>query len=247
MVRIKRLSMTIAGATCIAIGSAITASSAQAATIFQNGGSIFGDGLISDYCDVGICDSSIGIFNEAGNSFTLSSTSVIRDVLWAGAYAFGDDLLATDDFSVRIFDVSNGIPRAVPRFEHSNIQVSRGDIGFGGLYLYTHNLNTPVTLAAGTYFLSVVNNTPTDPDDWFWAYSNGSGAFFRDRPQQPDGSFAAVDWQDLEYPPGFSFALKGETVPIPTPALIPGLVGLGLAAIRKRKVSANASTENAES
>lgn len=250
MVRIKQWSMMAAGAVCMTIGSTIAASSAQAANIFENGFPTGGGG-ISDYCKVGICDPNIGIFGEVGNSFTLSSASVIQGALWAGGYAFGDDSLAADDFSIRIFDVSNGIPNATPRLEYNNVQVSRNDFGFGfppgSLYNYRYSLDTPITLAAGTYFLSIVNNTPTDPDDWFWGYSGRAGAFFRDRPQQPDGSFAVVNWERIppEYPQGFAFALGGEAVPVPTPALLPGLVGLGLAAVRKRR-AAGASTEDAK-
>ena len=230
-----RLTLVMAGVSAAIVG--FNPSAAEAALLFTNGNPLSPSGPISDLCAVGICDPNTAVFNEVGDNFALSSRSVVQSVLWSGGYAFGDDLLATDNFSVRIFDLSNGVPLAVPRLDYSNIQVSRSDLG-GGLHRYRYDLSTPVTLASGNYFLSVVNNTPTDPDDWFWAGSSFPGAgnpFFRDRPQQSDGSFEVVDWQPLP-PEGsaeLSFAIRGESVP--TPALLPGLIGLGAVAFKKRR------------
>jgi len=158
--------------------------------------------------------------------------------VWAGIYNFGDDFLADDDFSIRIFDISNGSPLSTPRFEYSNTQVSRREIG-PGVYGYKYDLDTPATLAAGNYFLSIVNNTPTDPDDWGWSFSDkGFGnPFFRDRLQQSDGSFEVVDWNRLlpSDSQELAFRIEGESTPIPTPALLPGLIGLGIGVFKKRK------------
>jgi hypothetical protein len=218
--------------------SGLSSSPAQAAIVFTNGNPSSNAGLISDLCVAGICDPNTAIFNEVGDDFTLSSDSVIQGILWTGAYAFGDGAVADDDFSVRIFDKSNGSPLATPRLEYSNTQVSRSDLG-SGLYSYRYDLSTPTTLTAGNYFLSIVNNTPNDDDDWSWAFSTkGAGnPFFRDRLQQSDGSFEVVNWNPLppEASQELSFAIGGEPTAIPTPALLPGLIGLGLGVFRKRK------------
>ena len=236
MLRINWLRLTVTMAGISAAIAGFNASPAEAALLFTNGEPSSHSGPVSDLCAVGICDPNTAIFNEVGDNFNLSSRSVVQSVLWAGGYDFGDDFLAADNFSVRIFDLSNGIPLAMPRLEYSNIQVSRSDLG-GSLYRYRYDLSTPVTLASGNYFLSIVNNTPTDPDDWFWAGSiHGAGnPFFRDRPQQNDGSFEVVDWQPLpaQASTELSFAIRGE--PVPTPALLPGLIGLGMVAFKKRR------------
>ena len=236
MLRINGLRLTLVMAGVSAAIAGLNTSPAEAALLFTNGVPLSPSGLVSDLCAVGTCGST-AIFNEVGDNFTLSSRSVVQSVLWAGAYDFGDDLLAADNFSVRIFDLSNGVPPAMPRLEYSNIQVSRSDFG-GSLYLYRYDLSTPVTLASGNYFLSVVNNTSTDPDDWFWAGSSLPGVgnpFFRDLPQQSDGSFPVLDWQPLpsDGSAELSFAIRGQSVP--TPALLPGLIGLGAVAFKKRR------------
>jgi len=231
-------SLVLATAGTVVTLSGFSASPAQAALLFTNGESSSKTGLISDLCVAGICDPNTAIFNEVGDDFTLSSTSVIQGVLWDGAYDFGDDAVADDDFSVRIFDILNGSPLATPRLEYSNTQVSRSDLG-SGLYRYRYDLSTPATLAAGNYFLSIVNNTPNDNDDWFWAFSRkGAGnPFFRDRPQLSDGSFEVVDWNPLprDSSKELAFAIGGEPTAVPTPALLPGLIGLGIGVLRKRK------------
>lgn len=43
-----------------------------------------------------------------------------------------------------------------------------------------------------------------------------------------------------------SFSISGETAPVPTPALLPGLVGMGVAALRKRKSEEEAVEEAVE-
>lgn len=240
--RFVGLTLATAGVSVAVIG--LSAGSAQAANIFENGFPI-PFGMTSDWCAPGICLPGTAVYNEVGDDFTLSSDSEIQQVKWAGFYSFGPDELATDNFSVRIFDIVNGVPLDTPRIEYSNIQVSRGDFGFGfsvgAMYSYIYTLATPLTLNAGNYFLSIINNTSTDDDDWAWAQSSyGLGnPFYRDLPQLSDGSFAVLPWQllpaEIRYEQ--SFAISGRA--IPTPALLPGLIGMGLATLKKQRDEAS--------
>jgi hypothetical protein len=78
----------------------------------------------------------------------------------------------------------------------------------------------------------VVNNTKADASlNWFWATSNENGNDFG-RFQPGDQWFVDVNTAEL------SFAIEGNSKPVPTPALLPGLIGLGIGAWRKRQLAA---------
>lgn len=78
-----------------------------------------------------------------------------------------------------------------------------------------------------------------------WAASNASsespGGFFfsgvAGNLNSPKVTFNGLRGRDFQFGEGSGFITFEEATPVPTPALLPGLVGLGFSAIRKRKLA----------
>jgi hypothetical protein len=169
---------------------------------------------------------------ESGDDFSLSSAANITEITWSGIYLFGS-FLPTDNFSVRLFNIVNGVPDINP-FATLSGSFNRVDSGLvvdpdGTLYNHALMLATPFNIEAGNYLLSIINTLPADAgNEWGWATHNLAGnAYLR----VPGGA-----WENLSGE--LSFAIEGNTTPIPTPALLPGLIGFGLSVWRKRKAEA---------
>ena len=166
-------------------------------------------------------------------SFSLSSPSVVTRVNWWGLYAFGNTPPAQDDFVVRFFADAGG-PASLPFSESLNLNPGRTDTGANTagdeIYAYSALLPASVSLAANTtYWLSIVNYTPTDTDDeWFWQLATKTSGSLRVRYND------AYPWL-LSGPGVLAFSFEGTVVPEPsTGALLTGVGGLALLARRGR-------------
>lgn len=223
MFSVKTIGAAVLGAAAIGL-SVGSVAPAVAAVLVDNGAPDLANGVFSDFA------SQI----ERGDNFSLSSDANITKINWSGGYANSNTPL-TDSFSVRLFNIVGGTPNTSP-FATLSGSLSRVDSGlninlpnaqFFDVYNYALTLTTPFSIAAGNYLLSIVNNTTNDPDNnWFWATSAQTrNSQFRSNP----GDAWSGSGQEL------SFSIEDDTTPIPTPALLPGLLGMGIAAWRKRK------------
>lgn len=176
---------------------------------------------------IGFADNSIDSETEGGQGFGFNARTNISQILWSGTESTGD-------FSVRLFTFDTPAPLATltgnissfvqpirlyePRDEPP---VEPIDVSF-----YTLSLDTPFSLDAGGYVLSIRNTA-----DWGWTRLDQGAALFR---------FDAVDpWREASMSSGaFDLEVKDDTTSpptqeVPAPALLPGLIGLGVASIHK--------------
>ncbi len=196
--------------------------SAQAAVLFDNGASNLQAVFPSN-------QNSPDFLLEAGDDFKLNSDANITKVTWSGIYLFGITPLI-DNFSVRLFNILDGVPDINP-FATLNGSLSRVDSGLdvdpdATLYDYALTPTTPFSIGAGNYLLSIVNTTANPGDDWAWAINNFEGSNYY-RVNSRDA------WENVQTE--LSFKVEGNTTPIPTPALLPGLIAFGASVLRQRK------------
>ncbi len=109
--------------------------------------------------------------SEIAEEFQLLFPAVIQRVRFWGGYE--DDVpVATDDFTIRVYEYDNGIPGML-LYEVSGPPASRiatGAIFFrNDEYLYEFTLAAPLSLAAGHYLISIANNTVGSTTTWLWA------------------------------------------------------------------------------
>ena len=175
----------LAAALCAAaLTLAATPATAQT-TVFDNG----------NPNGVGIWDSDPSGFLLSAEDFTLTATTTFDTVRWYGAY--GDIAPpATDTFTISFFDTTSGIPDALPRtgetFAVGDSVTRVNGVGVGRFPGYVHEatLSSPVTMGAGTFAISIVNDTTADTERvWFWLTSAQTGSHF-DR-TTPNDTFAS--------------------------------------------------------
>ena len=117
--------------------------------------------------------------NQQATQFTLSGSESVNSIRWWGEYGTSDPGTLTDDFTIRFFleDGSSGNPLTTPFQEYTGISTSRSDSGFlqtaltPDAVIFEHVFNLPATLnlTAGDYWISIVNDIPTNTDNWYWA------------------------------------------------------------------------------
>ena len=182
---------------------------ANAALIIDNGDAVAGGGSGTSDLDA---ISTGGIYQEIADDFTLSAALSLTDISWSGAYTPSNQANAVpDDFTIRVLDNAFGLD----------------------IYRYSTSL-APLHLAAGSYWLSIVNNTPGDAEGQRWSWSvtggvNGSAGVFRQSVGTP--LTGSDPWNATAS--DFSFKI----VAVPEPGTL-GLLGLGLfgmVAARRRK------------
>lgn len=142
----------------------------MAGVVFDNGVPNLVNGYHSDFDTSSPSDTV-----QVGDDFIIAAPGKINHVTFYGAYAFDNVPPSSDEFSIRVFPVVGGIPNASPLFDFNHASVSRVDTGdsLAGLDLYRYEASIPVIfLEAGTYLLSVVNDTTGTDSDWYWATSN---------------------------------------------------------------------------
>jgi hypothetical protein len=189
-----------------------------------------------------------GVLSDADNPsygaeiFTLDDDVLIEDIVWRGWYNREDvNGAPPDNFSITIFADqtvgSSSLPGAALQ-SWSIGTAGRTDTGapliggYSSVYEYSASLGSGFALSAGTYWLSIYNNTSTACDgcldDWFWhAIANGS---FR-HAQSSDLS----SWLGSPLLTDTYFIMSGQVVPVPAAAwLFASALGL-LGWIRRKK------------
>ncbi len=174
------------------IAACVFGLSVRAAALFGNG---------SPNPDAGGVASNFGHDPEyeyqSADDFVLTSDTTLAKVRWWGMYQGSNMPLDPDAFSIRIFADAGGIPAATPIVDEQVVRVRRRPTGVtsGGydIYEYTTQLKPHVTLSAGTYWLSIVEDVDVEETAtaWLWALSSNSSG---------NHAFRATDisaWQQL--------------------------------------------------
>ena len=177
--------------------------------------------------------------SQYADNFSFTSESTLQSIQWWGSYLFQGD----DDFKIRIFSGASG-PEVNPLAEYTSLSVTRNNTSLldsGGSSVFNYELVLPATLTlqAGTYYLSVINNEDfsvvnnNNPSDWLWLQSStgGQNDWFR---QIDSDNWSADVVQDR---PGFSFTLNGtqQQQPIPEPTIL-SLIALGALVMKGRQI-----------
>ena len=157
----------------------------------------------------------------------------ITDVHWIGGYVFGNTPSTPDQFTIRIFSDSAGVPNnSLPPIDVAYINLARtvaGSLFSTTLYAYTADVVPAIKLPAGTpFWLSIVNDTTADTDDnWVWAgNSAGGNAVTQHSADDPTDT-----WH--QGASRMDFQLTGPAVPEPSAGLL--IVSSGVACLLKRR------------
>ncbi len=162
---------------------------------------------------------------EAGYNFDVADTGTdISQVFWSGTKA-------TDSFLVRLFRPQDSMPFASLTGNISSFvksvqaydEPTTVDLSF-----YTLSLDSPFRLDSGEYVLSIQNNS-----DWGWTRINRGTTLFRFDATDP-WEYGVMSSGALDI--GFTRnTMPHPTQTVPTPALLPGLIGIGVTALRNRR------------
>jgi len=156
---------------CAATSAFLTQASAQPVLLFDNGGPSYSDAFVSDLA---------GGF-QYGDDFTLGSAASVGEITWAGGYKLDSQLYqGTDDFSIRIFGLNGNTPGNTPIVQLNVGAVQRnllsGTLPPYNTLMYNYEAAfSPVALSAGSYMLSIVDNSTGNPGPWMWDWSGGGG------------------------------------------------------------------------
>ncbi len=209
----------------LALTSAVTVGTCFAgrAEAMNLGGDMLSGNLI------GFADGSVNSETEAGAEFGVASTgSDISQILWSGTES-------TDSFLVRLFRPEDSAPFATLTGNISSFVAPvqlYDEPDIVDLSFYTLSLDSPLRLDSGGYVLSIQNNS-----NWGWARLDRGTALFR---------FDDTDtWEEAAMSSGeLDLRFTSDTTQlVPTPALLPGLIGLGITTLRnKRRKEATTET-----
>jgi len=167
--------------------------------------------------------------------------ATITDVHWWGAYGGDPDPTESDEFTVRFFEESeaaSGVPSGTYLYEYVTGAADRtatamttpgyGAHDGGVVYEYMFFLPTPIALDGDTnYYLSIVNDSES-----LWGWLQGEdlagGHWYR----TGDPAYTGT-WAPSGIGGDFAFELTGTPIPEPATLLILGGLGAGLAGARK--------------
>ena len=160
----------------------------------------------------------------------------LTDIHWWGTYVGQELGESGDDFTVRIFE-DGETPQLIEEFTPTWDLVNRADSGYDipfgqrtrDVWSYWFDLAEPLYLdPESTYYISVINNTPSDSTDWAWVYGmDGNGqSWMRVTDESP--------WEDWSRH-DMAFALTGSVVPEPATLTLLGLGVAGLLIKNRRR------------
>ena len=172
-------------------------------------------------------DSSGGVPNQSiADSFLNDATWTIEYMsFWGGYFPFISPL--ADSFTIEFYADAGGLPGGAPVHTTGLSNLVRTDTGIDIFdtdeYKYDADLSIPASLGAGTFWVSITNDTGLGPNNtWFWETADGSGGAF--------SADAGGTWNPLGS--HLSLVLGGS---IPAPGALALLGVAGLAAGRRRR------------
>jgi len=178
----KYLQWTVAAA--VAITGSTAGAVAVADVVFDNGEPDLVEGFWSDF-DYSDVDEGV-ITTQLADDFVLDpGASTITHVRWWGGYAWENTPPSLDGFYVILFFSPDSGKTMVPVHvfnASAAVRTPTGEVvtfpqGDYDVYMYEFEM-APLALAPGErYYLSVVNNTPGEDDDWGWATSAPEAGF----------------------------------------------------------------------
>ena len=175
--------------------------------------------------------SSTFLVEQSADDFVVTSDQSVAAIRWWGNDFL--DLGEPDNFVVGLFDADVGLPASDPFTELTGISVSESvtalvdDANFP-IKQYDLGLATPLDLATGNYFISIVNEMTTDA--WLWSMHGASGS----------SAFRVVDGDDWSASAGnLAFQLlESSSVPAPSTwsLIFAGMAGFWGTKYRPRRV-----------
>lgn len=171
---------------------------------------------------------------QTADDFTLSGTTEITDFHWWGIYAKPSTSPTTptpDSFSAFIFSDSSGQPGALSNFRPLGAPTATptGSSIAGTLPVYSYSVDVaPLTLSAGTYWLSIYNDADKS---WSWAESGAAGNSYRSPTGLPGSWTPSTPQRELAF----------NLTAVPEPLTIGGvaLAGVFGAAFKRKLNQAN--------
>ena len=202
----------------------------EAATIIYDNG-------IGGAANIDLATISELTHGQAADDFVLQFGAHDFDIVyWSGIYGGSDNQVAVEQFYIRVFGDDGYGPEVIPLVnlvQGTDFTVQKVyDPGEG--YNYVAELSAPVHLMPmTTYWLSIVNDTDSDPDNWYWGALNGAG---NDAGRYNDSFEWGLDSDDST---DFALALGGQMPFVPEPSTLAlvavGLMGLAGSQVRRRR------------
>jgi len=166
--------------------------------------------------------------------FTLDAAIDIDSLMVEGLFV-GGAIPASDLFTIAFFQDGITIPGAQisPGLAVENVVRTNTAVNAFGtqVYHFQMDLQAPLELAAGSYWLSVANSTPSNgaTQSWYWtASANGTFSGAESPVSQTSGYTFSTDARTQV------FSFGGTTVVVPEPSVSWLLLGvLGLAVIKR--------------
>lgn len=207
------------------LGLALTASPSRADIIVDHSP----PGTTGYYSDVAIPAQIIA------DNFTLATAAAPDSITFWGGYVSGNVPLNPDLFSLAFYDNAGGLPGTlISSFSIAPSRALAGGklVGVSDTYLYTAGFAS-VNLVAGTYWVSVVNDSSASPaNGWVWASSanpyDGVVAISHDSSRTP------TNWFNSGSDMAFTLSAS-RSVPEPSSMVLAGLGGLFAMAYRIRR------------
>jgi hypothetical protein len=215
---LKKFPLVISGATIISLG---TLGTAQAAIIFDGGA----PNLASGNEVTGWVQAEDFILGATQQVTAANFWTIEQPGQWDGTLSYF------------LFADNRGAPASAFFASGQGANVTKQATGNSALglteYAYSFDLANPVNLLASTrYWFGLHLSTDFNRDGIYWE-TTGSG-FDLSGQESSGGTFDNWFGNSAQH----AFYLTGNAEAIPTPALLPGLIGMGVTAIRKRKAAA---------
>lgn len=164
---------------------------------------------------------------EVADNFTLTSAASPDTIKFWGTYNFANTPLNPDQFTLTFYADSNGPSSVISSIAISPTRSLYGPSNYGAdIYEYTASF-APVALGAGTYWVSVVNDSSSDPSrgsQWAWEVSGNS--YDSTLAVAFDSTATSSSWTVVGNINDEAFVLSTTGTAVPEPATF-ALAGLG--------------------